>query len=228
MPDRPAIYRNNPQMYDLLISREDYEGNLLNALQSIQNFNGKDIADIGAGTGRLSMLLAPFVRSALLTDDAQPMLDFAAQKLHAIGFHAFRTHVSDLSDIPADDASLDTVLAGWALCGKALRGEPWPDAVRGALGEMQRVLRPGGTIIIIESLGTGQEQPSPPNPRFSEYFRLLENEGFEKTWIRTDYRFDSIEEKTRLLKFFFDQEMLDAGVQNDEPIYPECTGIWWK
>jgi SAM-dependent methyltransferase len=78
MPDRLAIYRNDPRTYDLLISREDHEGNLLKTLQGICDFKEKDIADIGVGTGRLSLLLAPFVRSSVLTDDAGPMLDLAA------------------------------------------------------------------------------------------------------------------------------------------------------
>jgi ubiquinone/menaquinone biosynthesis C-methylase UbiE len=192
------------------------------------DFAGKDVADVGAGTGRLTLLLEPFIRSALLTDDAAPMLDLAREKLARVGFDRFRTHVGDLATIPAEDAALDVVLAGWALCGKALRGDPWPDAVREVLAEIRRVLRPGGTTVIIESLGTGQERPSPPNPRFADYFRLLEAEGFRKACVRTDYRFASREEKERLLTFFFDRDMLDAGVKNDALIYPEWTGIWVK
>ena len=228
MPDRLAIYRNDPRTYDLLISREDHEGNLLTALRDICDFSGKDVADVGAGTGRLTLLLAPFIRSALLTDDAAPMLALAAEKLRAAGFIDFRTAVRDMAEIPADDASLDAVLAGWALCGKALRGDPWREAVQAALREMGRVLRPGGTIVVIESLGTGRESPAPLNARFAAYFALLEESGFRWTWIRTDYTFHSSAEKESLLTSFFDQEALQTGVRDDALIYPECTGIWWK
>lgn len=229
MPDRTAIYRNDPETYDLLISREDYEGSLLKTLQNISDFSGKDIADLGAGTGRLSILLAPFIHSSLLTDDAEPMLKYADQKLQSLHFHNFTTHVSDIGEVPTEDQSVDIVLAGWSLISKALRGDPWEEAVKNVLLEMARVVRPGGMIILIESLGTGQENPQPPNDRFADYFRLLEEqEGFQKKVIRTDYKFASLEEKEKLLTFFFDKEMLDAGIKNDSLIYPECTGIWWK
>jgi hypothetical protein len=95
--------------------------------------------------------------------------------------------------------------------------------------EMERVLRPNGTIVLFETLGTGQEHPMPPNERFASLYQALEKEyGFTHTWIRTDYRFGSLEEKERLLTFFFDQSMLDAGVHTKDVIYPECTGVWWK
>jgi len=228
MLDRLAIYRNDAKTYDLLISREDHEGNLLKALKAMCNFSDKDIADLGAGTGRLSVLLSPFIRSAFLTDDAEPMLKLAAQKLEVLHFNNFTIHVSDIGTIPAENESFDMVLAGWALISKAMRGNPWNEAVKDTLQEIHRVTRPGGTVILIESMGTGQEQPRPPNQRFADYFQLLENEGFQKQTIRTDYKFSSLEEKEKLLTFFFDKEMIDAGVKNDSLIYPECTGIWWK
>lgn len=228
VPDRVAIYHNDAKTYNLLISREDHEGNLLKGLQNIYNFLGKDIADLGAGTGRLTLSLSPFIRSALLTDNAAPMLDIAKQKLTETKFSKFSTHVCDIGAVPALNASYDVVLAGWALCSIALRSDPWESAVRRVLLEMQRVLRSDGTIILIESLGTGQEQPLPPNQRLKDYFQLLENDGFKKLTVRTDYKFKSLEEKERLLTFFFDKEMLDVGPKNDSLIYPECTGIWWK
>jgi ubiquinone/menaquinone biosynthesis C-methylase UbiE len=115
MPDRLAIYRNNAKTYDLLISREDHEGNLLKALRSICDFSDKDIADLGAGTGRLALLLAPYIRSALLTDSAGPMLDVAKEHLTRINVANFSTHVCDIGTVPADDASFDVVLPGWRL-----------------------------------------------------------------------------------------------------------------
>jgi ubiquinone/menaquinone biosynthesis C-methylase UbiE len=44
--------------------------------------------------------------------------------------------------IPVDDNSIDTVVTTWTLCSI-------PDAV-GALGEMRRVLRPGGQLLFVE------------------------------------------------------------------------------
>jgi ubiquinone/menaquinone biosynthesis C-methylase UbiE len=81
MPDRLAIYRNDPRTYDLLISREDYEGNIPKILERVCSFSDADVADIGAGTGRLAVFLAPKVRSLVLTDNAGPMLEVGVEKL---------------------------------------------------------------------------------------------------------------------------------------------------
>lgn len=229
MPDRFAIYRDDPWTYDLLISREDYQENIPKALKQIRDFAGLDIADIGAGAGRLAMLLAPEARSLLLTDGAEAMLKVAANKLTKSGFKNFRTHVCDFTEIPAKDKSLDVVVEGWALCSAALRSPLWELTLQNSLREMERVIRPNGTIVLFETLGTGQEQPAPPNKKFDALYRSLEQEhDFKHTWIRTDYKFESLKEKKRLLTFFFDQEMLDVGVHNDDVVYPECTGVWWK
>jgi ubiquinone/menaquinone biosynthesis C-methylase UbiE len=52
---------------------------------------------------------------------------------------------------------------------------------------MQRVLRPGGTTILLETLGTGQETLHPPTPELAALYDLLQIKyGFNQTRIRTD------------------------------------------
>jgi hypothetical protein len=46
------------------------------------------------------------------------------------------------------------------------------------------------------------------------------------TTIRTDYRFASLEGKDRLLRFFFDAEILDTGVRDESFGSSEFTGMW--
>jgi ubiquinone/menaquinone biosynthesis C-methylase UbiE len=98
-----------------------------------------------------------------------------------------------------------------------------------ALAEVRRVLRRGGTAVIIETLGTGRETPQPPSPALAEYYAWLEGEhGFSATWIRTDYRFASLEEAARLTGFFFGVGFAAQVVENRWVDVPECTGIWWR
>ena len=60
--------------------------------------------------------------------------------------------------------------------------------------EMKRVVRPGGNIIILETLGTGNESPQPPD-YLHGYYEMLKNDfNFSHTSIRTDYKFASVEE----------------------------------
>jgi ubiquinone/menaquinone biosynthesis C-methylase UbiE len=93
--------------------------------------------------------------------------------------------------------------------------------------EMKRVLRPGGTIIVFETMGTGYESPHPPD-FLKPYYSLLENKyGFRYKWIRLDYHFGSLDEAEKLTRFFFGDELSDRVVKEKRIELPECAGIWW-
>ena len=61
--DLKEIYASRAQDYERLVAREDFAGNILKALQEIRALSGLDVVELGAGTGRLTCLLAPLVRS---------------------------------------------------------------------------------------------------------------------------------------------------------------------
>jgi hypothetical protein len=94
---------------------------------------------------------------------------------------------------------------------------------------MERMLRTGGTAIIIETLGTGHETPVEPSSELSEYYSYLENElGFSRSWIRTDYKFSSVEDAEKTVRTFFGDELGNYFKNNNTAILPECTGFWAK
>jgi ubiquinone/menaquinone biosynthesis C-methylase UbiE len=95
------------------------------------------------------------------------------------------------------------------------------------LSEMKRVLRQNGMIILFESLGTGNEEPRRLE-HVEPVYQWLETNGFESKWIRTDYRFESLEEAIELSRFFFGDELGDKVEQNRWVVLPECTGVWWR
>jgi hypothetical protein len=61
-----------------------------------------------------------------------------------------------------------------------------------------------------------------------EYYPWLDDAGFQKKWIRTDYQFESVDEAAELAGFFFGEEMADGIRKQGSAILPECTGVWWK
>jgi hypothetical protein len=94
---------------------------------------------------------------------------------------------------------------------------------------MLRALRPGGTAILLATLGTGEETPRPPHAGLAAFYRLLEDEyGFSSTWIRTDYEFPSLDEAVALMRFFFGSTLAERVRREALLRLPECTGIWWK
>ena len=50
------IYQKQTDKYHRMISFEDVENNLLKTIRALVPLNGKNILDLGSGTGRLSQL----------------------------------------------------------------------------------------------------------------------------------------------------------------------------
>jgi len=228
MPTEKEVYEAHADRYDLLIRREDYQNNLLAAVETYCPLEGIDVVELGAGTGRLTRLLAPYVRSIKAFDSSAPMLAVAGKSLRAMGLTNWETGVADHRHIPVPDTRAHLVIAGWSFCYLAVwGGAEWRAALQDGLNEIQRILRPGGKIIIIETQGTGTEKPRPPE-HLEAYFDWLTEAGFERGWTRTDYRFESLEEAVELSTFFFGEEMGRQVREKNWVILPECTGIWWK
>lgn len=99
-----------------------------------------EIADLGCGTGNASEHLAPWVKRVVAVDRSEPMLEAARKRLDGVGNVEFVA--GELDELPLGDASVDA-----AVCVLVLHHVEDPAAV---LGEMRRVVRPGGAALVID------------------------------------------------------------------------------
>lgn len=227
-PEHQEVYANHAERYELLVSREDYESNIPRKLSQLVTFDSTDVIDLGSGTGRLARLLAPIARSIYALDASPNMAEVAAEKLRETGLRNWGVAAADHRSLPIADQVADIAISGWSMVYLVVWNEStWESELAKGLAEMKRILRPGGSIVILETLGTGYESPHPPE-NLAEYFSFLEHQGFESSWIRTDYRFESLEEAEDIVSFFYGEAMLDEIVNDVAVTLPECTGIWWK
>lgn len=228
MPDNKTVYAHHGNEYEALIAREDYQDNILSALQSITSLENRVVLDLGAGTGRLARMLAPLVAQVHAFDIAPDMLRVCSEKLSESGLSNWEVNIADHRQLPVGDHSADLIVSGWSVSYLAVwNPDSWRVELDKALAEMQRVLKPGSFIVLFESLGTGNESPVRLE-HLRNFYSWLDEEGFQKKWIRTDYRFESLEEAEYLSRFFFGDELGDRVRQNRWVILPECTGVWWK
>jgi ubiquinone/menaquinone biosynthesis C-methylase UbiE len=99
-----------------------------------------DVLEISVGTGRNLALYGPDIRFTGV-DISASMLEIARARAAELGRHA-QLRVGDAQALELPDASFDTVVCTLALCSI-------PDP-RAAVGEMSRVLRPGGRVLLLE------------------------------------------------------------------------------
>ena len=116
MPDHKAIYNEEAVNYERLVSREDFQGNILKAIQAVLPLQGIDVVETGAGTGRVTRLLAPFVRSISACDTSAHMLEIAADSLTKGGWHNWSTSVAEHRHLPTGDGCADLCISGWSVC----------------------------------------------------------------------------------------------------------------
>jgi SAM-dependent methyltransferase len=100
------------------------------------------VLDLGAGTGLLTLALAPRVRTVEAIDASPPMLQRLRERADAAPYTNVTTTVADLRSLPLPDCAFTLVVSNYAFhhldhAGKGL-----------ALSEARRVLRPGGRLVV--------------------------------------------------------------------------------
>lgn len=223
------IYQHDAERYERLISREDQRGNIFQALMEIRPFSSLDVVEFGAGTGRLTRIMSVLAKQIYAFDLHNSMLREAHRVLSESGMENWTFSAADNRAMPLRSNSADITIEGWSFA-HAVGWYPdnWQQQTDKMLAEMQRILKADGTMILIETMGTGFRQPTPPQHLVPLYEYWEQEHGFQYRWVRTDIQFASIEEADELMRFFFGDEMADTHVAGKNIIIPECTGFWWK
>lgn len=229
MPDHKKAYQREADLYHLLVMREDYQHNLEQAVNGLLAGRMWEALELGAGTGRLTAMITPHASRVTALDLAPAMLVQASEYLAGVSAAPLPLMAAaDHRALPVAAQSVTLAASGWSVCYLATwNPENWKSELERGLEEISRVLQPRGLILLVETQGTGWEQPDPP-AHMLPYLGYLHQAGFNFDWIRTDYRFESRQEAETLTRFFFGEEMLSRIKAGSEVTLPECTGIFWK
>lgn len=102
------------------------------------------IADLGAGEGTLSQLLAQRAKKVIAVDSSEAMVSYGAGLARQHGFTNLEYRLGDLENPPVDAGSIDLVLLSQALH----HAQRPAQALRAAFS----LLKPGGRIAILDLL----------------------------------------------------------------------------
>lgn len=102
------------------------------------------IADLGAGEGTFSQLLAQRAERVIAIDNSERMVDFGARVARENGFENLEYRLGEIEDPPIDDDSIDLAFFSQALHHAEKPAE--------AIGAAHRILKPGGRIVILDLL----------------------------------------------------------------------------
>jgi ubiquinone/menaquinone biosynthesis C-methylase UbiE/biotin operon repressor len=109
-----------------------------------------DVADLGAGEGTLSQLIARRARKVIAVDLSEKMVEFGSNLAKSHGFTNLEYRLGDLEDPPIEPGTIDL-----AIFSQALHHASNPDR---ALGAAAKILRAGGRVVILDLLAHSFEQ----------------------------------------------------------------------
>jgi ubiquinone/menaquinone biosynthesis C-methylase UbiE len=108
------------------------------------------IADLGAGEGTLSQLLARGAKKVIAIDNSEKMVEFGSNLAREHGFGNLEYRLGDIEDPPIDQESVDL-----ALFSQALHHASSPQK---AVTAAHRILRQGGRIMVLDLASHSHEQ----------------------------------------------------------------------
>jgi ArsR family transcriptional regulator len=142
-----------------------------------------DIADLGAGEGLLSQLLAQRARQVWCIDNSPRMVEVGTELAQKNALANLSYKLGDIEQVPLPDKSVDL-----AILSQALHHAQHPQA---AVDEAYRILRPGGQILILDlnehDFEKARELYADVWLGFKEstLLRFLQKSGFTKAEVTT-------------------------------------------
>jgi ubiquinone/menaquinone biosynthesis C-methylase UbiE len=146
-------------VYDRFTHKTE-EAGLREMRQSLVGEASGRVLEVGAGTGLNLPHYAESVESLVLTEPQSPMLRRLRDKAREQAPNA-ELRQAPAEELPFEDESFDTVVSTLVLCGADQEQ---------SLGEVRRVLRPGGRLLFLEHV---RSEDDPDLGRFQDRMNWL-------------------------------------------------------
>jgi len=220
----PNIW-DSPATYEIENQGVDRAGVLWSAMQRRADWAGRDVLDVGCGTGFHLPHFAAGARSVAGVEPNDALAAIARRRTRRLPTVTVLT--GSAAQLPLPDASVDVVHARWAyFFGPG--SEP-------GLAELDRVVRRGGTAFVIDN--------DPERSTFGGWFRRgfpdVDPAAVERFWSLHGWSRDRLE-----IAWTFDsREDFEAVVRIELPTavaeevfaeHPDATGVdyavnlWWR
>jgi phosphatidylethanolamine/phosphatidyl-N-methylethanolamine N-methyltransferase len=165
------LYGELAKVYDLIFARVFYP-RIARTIRQLRIPPGSRVLEIGVGTG-LSLSAYPRHCRVLGLDRSPEMLKHARRKIEKLHLRHIRLVEGDALHLPFEPASFDYAMAFHVIT-------VVPDHAR-LLAEARRVLRPGGTLVVINHFRS-------KSPWLSRFEKNLEPVSKRWGWTTLDVR----------------------------------------
>jgi SAM-dependent methyltransferase len=158
-----------PRVYEIENRAQDADGDIWRALGELVDWTGRDVVDVGCGDGFHLPRFAATARRVVGVEPHEPLVRRARARV--AGRHDVEVLAGSAQRLPLPDASVDVVHARTAYF--------FGPGCEPGLDEADRVLRPGGSLVIVDL-----------DPRHRPYGDWLRAELPRYTGVDVDAFFD--------------------------------------
>ena len=220
----PNIW-DNPAVYEIENHAVDRAGVLWTAMRERADWNGRDVLDLGCGTGFHLPLFAASARSVIGVEPNDALVAIARRRTRRLPAVTVLPGVA--GRLPLPDASVDVMHARWAYF--------FGPGAEPGLVELDRVMRRGGTAVVIDN--------DPERSTFGGWFRRgfpdVDPVAVERFWSlhgwsreRLDiaWTFDTRDDFEAVVRI----ELPTAVAEQVLEEHPAATGVdyavnlWWR
>jgi SAM-dependent methyltransferase len=127
-----------PDLYEIENHAMDPDGFVLDAMRALAPWAGRTLVDLGCGSGYWLPMYATSAARVIGVEPDASLLPPAAARSEAV-----TVLPGSAEHIPLADGSADVVHARFAYF--------WPPACQRGLTEVLRVLKPGGTLVVVDN-----------------------------------------------------------------------------
>lgn len=213
----------DPQLYERENEAIARDGRLDAALRDVADWPGRDVLDVGAGTGFWLPRYAATAASVTGVEPDPQLLQAARDRVRSVD--NADVMAGSAEHLPLDDASMDIVHARFAYF-----FGPGADA---GLAGVRRVLRPGGTFVAIDNdwgwgefselLQTATTGNAAIDPDDTD--RWWREHAAERINVRAGWQATSSQELETILRLEFADAVVDEFLVTREPSHRLTYGV---
>lgn len=202
----PNIW-NWPEIYERENAAQDVDGAIWAALREVTDWDGLDVVDVGCGDGYHLPVFARHAGSVTGVEPHPPLVARARRRVGAL--RGVRVVQAGAAGLPLPDASADLVHARTAYF--------FGPGCEPGIAEAERVLRPGGTIAIVDldaTVAPYGDWMRADLPRYdpSRVERFFAEQGFDQRRVLTRWRFPDRQTLEAVLRIEFSRPVAERAI----------------
>jgi ubiquinone/menaquinone biosynthesis C-methylase UbiE len=222
--ESPNIWRH-AATYEIENRAADPDGRLWAAMERYADWRGRVVLDLGCGTGFHLPRFAADAGNVIGVEPHPGLVRLADRRSRA--FDNVALHVGAAQAIPLPDHSIDVAHARWAYF--------FGPGCEPGLAELDRVMRPGGTAMVIDNDGSrstfgawfrrGYPHLDPP-PAIERFWSM---QGWTPARIDMGWRFENRADLEAVVRIELDGATADQVLRHHDGLEVDyAVNLWWK